>query len=1041
MTPIQPALTVLTAGVDGSHSASLVSSTGVELRGMLATLRTRSGKTPVGMRSEGAETQELRSLKSLLPLNEDVQRTFILLAELARSETWEKKSKFPTRLRAPLFKCAKVALLTRSTGYMIEDNFFVHLQTIMPYNKFTLKKLIYKNILPAWLRELELQKVALVAKFKTQVLAEGAPPSETSMASGTAVVTESGLRLLLWEIMEKSMEIRASTKELHQIDSTTFPANQSEFHTRRMVYDEDADKSPGRLPARLEAIDDEQNRAGLVNPASESMYAEISAPASSATEKPAALDTQNPASAGSSASAQTLTEYRPISPAESPESAHATLAWDQPPADAEPTKKTAPPADPTTQMETGQVETEAPAEAEHANSESGTCPQNPVVISDASPIQRRQSFHASVAQRVPIVLRRQLFSEPAPTTLVASAMGPRQRYPLHRPPMFPLPLSPLSPLTSYDGSATGAEPSHGPGSAKASSSSSSQSRVQPTPLSPNPIPLSAPVHQAIYDALLHAQGGPTKRIRRPYSDPTELTEMVTVVQEGQQPYVEIYPSQHSQQQARRQLHPEHEQYHPYWPSSPPQPPQQHQQQQLGGQPEYDSVAQRERIQLQLREQIQMRQQDRLQLQIKEQREKQHRIDRERRLRDQLEHEKGIWEREQLRLAMQESEAADQRAMDEAYQHQQQQQRMRVLFEKSVQHEDDNRYELQQVGAMKQKKKKQAQEDEEEDDEEERKLLQQQEQRVQLQAQKLLEEQTRLVQLQQQKEQKKAQLKREERQRLVREAQQRRLEKQQQQTLGEQELLDLRMEKDRMETERKHKEKQQQIKARWEKELDIKLRMMQPTQGQEGVQEAAPKARGRPRRQQQQQQQQRLLPKSESKLQQQLAQGLQRSRQFQAGIVLQSPKTAGRQMPPPVTSAVVVVNPAQNHRTGPQAYPHGSRPHPYHPSALQSPQPAPRPSHAQPILWHQGVSLQQQQQRQQQAQRQHQGAAAIQSTRELSPDHPAPRPVSGHYITQHYARNGKFVVTSQPCASTRHYPTQVYTAQRHQFHPTEHSPIL
>ena len=92
MTPIQPALTVLTAGVDGSHSASLVSSTGVELRGMLATLRTRSGKTPVGMRSEGAETQEFRSLKSLLPLNEDVQRTFILLAELARSGMLEAES-------------------------------------------------------------------------------------------------------------------------------------------------------------------------------------------------------------------------------------------------------------------------------------------------------------------------------------------------------------------------------------------------------------------------------------------------------------------------------------------------------------------------------------------------------------------------------------------------------------------------------------------------------------------------------------------------------------------------------------------------------------------------------------------------------------------------------------------------------------------------------------------------------------------------------------------------------------------------------------
>ncbi|KAF9283527.1 hypothetical protein BGZ68_005314 [Mortierella alpina] len=971
--------------------------------------------------------------------------------------------------------------------------------TIMPYNKFTLKKLIYKNILPTWLRELEIQKVTLVGKFRSQVLSEGVPPSGASLASENLAHTEAeagkrttfmwsqGLRLLLWEIMEKYMEIRASVKELHQIDSTTFPANLSEFQTRRMVYDEilarfpqgwiaaseiarqylqlkekitgdsatlrgsaelqDSENSSGQLAARHEVTDAEQNCGALVNSAAGSLETETSPSSASAKEHPAILETQNSTStapsASDSATAPILTEYRPISPADSPESAHATLARSQPPVDSESTMKSPTTADRVTQMEADQVEAEVPTEAKHTRSGSGTCPQNPVVISDSSPIERRQSFHTTVAQRVPIVLRRQLFSEPAPTTLVASAMGPRQRYPLHHPSMFPLPLSPLSPLTSYDGSATGAEPLYGTGSVIGSSSSSSQSRGAPPPLSPNPIPLSAPVHQAIYDALLHAQGGPTKRIRRPYSDPAEMTEMMAAVQERHHhSYVEMYPSQHPQEQPRKLSYTEHDQYQPQWQSPPPvPPPQQHQQQPSIGRPEYSSVSQRERVQIQLREQIQMRQQDKLQQQIKEQREKQHRIDRERRLREQLEQDKAIWEREQLRLAMLESDTADQRAVDEA--HEQQQQHLRVLFEKSVRDSGDHCYEQHQVEAAKpKKKKKQMQEDEEEDDEEERILLQEQEKRVQLQAQKLLEEQTRLVQLQQQKEQKKAQLKREERQRLVREAQQRRLEKQQQQTLGAQQLFDLRREKDRMETARKHKEKQQQIKARWETELEVKLKMMQSMPGFGGIQEAAPKAKGRPRQQQQQSQQlQRLLPKGASKQQQLPVAGQQRGQQFKAGIMLQSPRTAGRQLSHSVTSSVAVTSSTQYSRPGLQSYSHGSRAHPYHPLPQQNPQPASRPSQVQPAPCSQDLSLQQQQLRQQQAQRQHQSTATMQSIRDLSFAHSALGLISGPHSVPSSSRNAKFVVTSQPCVSTRHYPSQTYATQRPQLYRAEHSPIL
>ncbi|KAF8915775.1 hypothetical protein BGZ58_005435, partial [Dissophora ornata] len=77
---------------------------------------------------------------ALQPLSGQVQELFMELSNSAKKETWETKARFPPHLRTPLFTCAKIALATRAGGgYMIEDNFFMHLQEISPYNRFTLK--------------------------------------------------------------------------------------------------------------------------------------------------------------------------------------------------------------------------------------------------------------------------------------------------------------------------------------------------------------------------------------------------------------------------------------------------------------------------------------------------------------------------------------------------------------------------------------------------------------------------------------------------------------------------------------------------------------------------------------------------------------------------------------------------------------------------------------------------------------------------------------------------------------------------------------
>ncbi|KAF9359686.1 hypothetical protein BGX34_008207 [Mortierella sp. NVP85] len=187
------------------------------------------------------------------PLNEKVQEVFTVLSDLAAKgtdtagaithleESWEIKSRFPQPLRDPLFKCARIALETRTKGYLLEDVFLAHLKVILPYNKFTLKKLIYKNILPEWSSGLTAKRDCMLATFKGHVETEGAKVGlneawnqkygHEANKPRPVFVWNQSLRLLLWELMEKFLEIRAVSQELHKIDATTFPEHESEEKT------------------------------------------------------------------------------------------------------------------------------------------------------------------------------------------------------------------------------------------------------------------------------------------------------------------------------------------------------------------------------------------------------------------------------------------------------------------------------------------------------------------------------------------------------------------------------------------------------------------------------------------------------------------------------------------------------------------------------------------------------------------------------------------------------------------------------------------
>ncbi|KAF9207365.1 hypothetical protein BGZ49_000611 [Haplosporangium sp. Z 27] len=193
--------------------------------------------------------------KPLEPLNEEVQAAYDVVADLARKETWEVKSRFPPHIKEPLWACAKTALTTRSSGYVLDENFFVHLQEILPYNKFTLKKLVYKAVLPDWITELEAQRARLIEQFAKRadmvwrasgMASVDAPRTErdddgdVNMSSDEVKSPKKfpwtqDLRLLLWETMEKFMEIHSAKHELRAVDESQ-PVPPTDSKTRKDAY-------------------------------------------------------------------------------------------------------------------------------------------------------------------------------------------------------------------------------------------------------------------------------------------------------------------------------------------------------------------------------------------------------------------------------------------------------------------------------------------------------------------------------------------------------------------------------------------------------------------------------------------------------------------------------------------------------------------------------------------------------------------------------------------------------------------------------------
>lgn len=86
-----------------------------------------------------------------LPVDPRLQAAFDDLKEKVDAESFAVKNKFPPGLKPPLVETAKLAVMLGE----YDDNFFNHLPTIFPYNRFTMMKLVKREFFPHHIKYFE----------------------------------------------------------------------------------------------------------------------------------------------------------------------------------------------------------------------------------------------------------------------------------------------------------------------------------------------------------------------------------------------------------------------------------------------------------------------------------------------------------------------------------------------------------------------------------------------------------------------------------------------------------------------------------------------------------------------------------------------------------------------------------------------------------------------------------------------------------------------------------------------------------------------
>ncbi|KAG9065504.1 hypothetical protein KI688_001792 [Linnemannia hyalina] len=185
------------------------------------------------------------------PLPDELKSAFRAVEELAEKEPWE--GLFPAPVRTAMFTFGHKALeYCKGSGKIIPEVYFDHLRSIIPYQGTTLRKLIYRMLLPNWIKDLEFEKTKYIGQFTERtkkVLLTSGLANQATIQDADGDVNLSGdegkfqkkfpwthdLRLLLWETMEMFMEIRQAKHEFHSVKNS-YPAPPTDSKTRKDAY-------------------------------------------------------------------------------------------------------------------------------------------------------------------------------------------------------------------------------------------------------------------------------------------------------------------------------------------------------------------------------------------------------------------------------------------------------------------------------------------------------------------------------------------------------------------------------------------------------------------------------------------------------------------------------------------------------------------------------------------------------------------------------------------------------------------------------------
>ncbi|KAI9347733.1 hypothetical protein BDR26DRAFT_854676 [Obelidium mucronatum] len=190
--------------------------------------------------------------KSLLPLSPAVQVTVNYLKNEREKESFENKKNFPQNLRPPLLEASKIALQHDE----MNENFIRHIKKVLPYNSFTLKRLIGRMLLNHALMQSKIMLTMKTTEFEKHIkelcaqqgitgpqIQPEEPPAPVGDTLASLVVVEKKKfkfddesKLAIWNLLVLEWEQAELENLLNSLDGNSASIKHTDANIRKGVY-------------------------------------------------------------------------------------------------------------------------------------------------------------------------------------------------------------------------------------------------------------------------------------------------------------------------------------------------------------------------------------------------------------------------------------------------------------------------------------------------------------------------------------------------------------------------------------------------------------------------------------------------------------------------------------------------------------------------------------------------------------------------------------------------------------------------------------